>query len=85
MSALDGRIRHLAREEATALLGVATPAPVAEDGDRVGALEKEVADLRGAVKRAFDRLDALDRTAGTEEQVSKPTARRTRKTAETSE
>jgi hypothetical protein len=85
MSALDGRIRHLAREEATALLGVGTPAPDAEHSDRVTALEREVADLRGAVKRAFDRLDAIDHAPGAAEQESKPAARRTRKTAETSE
>lgn len=85
MSALDGRIRHLAREEAAALLNGTPAAADAEGVDRLTALEQEVVDLRGAVKRAFARLDALDQTPGAAPQESKPVQRRTRKTAETSE
>lgn len=63
MSALDGRIRSLAREEATALLaagGDVTPAfsegiPLDEGNSRVIALEKKVEDLTA-------RLDALEKT-----------------------
>lgn len=84
-SPLDGRIRAIAREEASALLPGA-PATANDDGvDRLTALEEEVADLRGAVKRAFARLDALDQTPGAAPQESKPAQRRARKTAETSE
>jgi hypothetical protein len=84
-SPLDGRIRAIAREEAAALLGGGSAATVTEGPDRMSVLEQELVDLRGALKRAFARLDAIEQAPGTADQESKPTARRTRKTAETSE
>lgn len=69
-SPLDGRIRTLAREEAAALLGVATPNSAAPD--RVAELQAEVAELRA-------RLDAVEKKA-TGQTVPEPAAaRRTRK------
>jgi hypothetical protein len=56
MSALEGRIRKLAREEAATLLGVATPATAAApDVERVAALEKEVSVLRQELTAAHER------------------------------
>lgn len=78
MSALDARIRKLAREEAERLSADAPAAVLESPGpDRVAALEKEMAELRGDLKRAYARLDALT-PAETDE---RPAARRTRKTA----
>lgn len=84
MSALDARIRKLAREEAEALSGAA-PATVRETSgpDRLTALENEVADLRGALKDVLARLDTLSANAPAQEE--KPPARRTRKAAGTDE
>lgn len=76
-SPLDGRIRALAREEATALLGVASAAPASSSPDRVEALAKEVAELRTLV----ETLTAKEPTAqGSPEE--RPAARRTRKASE---
>jgi uncharacterized protein YceH (UPF0502 family) len=70
VSALDARIRRLAREEIEA--GGSTAA-TADSPDRVAELEKEVAELR-------TRLEKLEATSST------PAAKRTpRKTAESSE
>ncbi|MBE4735680.1 hypothetical protein [Streptomyces caniscabiei] len=78
MSALDGRIRRLAREEATALLGVATPV-LADDGpDRVAELEKQLAELGARVAR-------LENGTDTPAEAAPKTRRSPRKTAETSE
>lgn len=62
MSALDARIRKLAREEAEALTG-APPATVLETTgpDRVAELEKEVADLRARL----EKLENAPRRAAT--------------------
>lgn len=76
-SPLDARIRRLAREEAERV-NTGTPAAAASGPDRLATLEKEVAELRGDLKRAYARIDALS-PAGPEET---PPARRTRKTAE---
>jgi hypothetical protein len=73
MSALDARIRHLAREE---LAAAATPAPAVEDAGRLAALEKEVAALRAIV----DRLTATPTApTATADEESRPVVRRTRK------
>jgi hypothetical protein len=74
-SPLDGRIRTLAREEATALLGVGTPTATAGTDPQLAALEKEVAELRS-------RLDALEKTPAKTVQDAPTGTRRTRKTAE---
>lgn len=68
MSALDGRIRSIAREEAEAVLG---------DGPEAGTRDSDVAELRAKVEALTARLDEL-------ESVTAPaTAKRTsRKTAE---
>lgn len=82
-SPLDGRIRALAREEATALLGVGTP--TAETGagvDRMTSLDQKVTELSATVKRLDARLDALEKAAGQTDQEGRPTARRTRKTSD---
>ena len=73
-SPLDGRIRALAREEATSLLGVAS---ASSSPDRVEALAKEVAELRALV----ESLTVKEPTAqGSPEE--RPAARRTRKASE---
>lgn len=69
-SPLDGRIRALAREEATALLGVATPASTGPDP--VAALQAEVAELRA-------RLDAVEKKTEQPDQEPRAAVRRTRK------
>ena len=57
MSALDARIRKLAREEAEALTGAPPATGLETTGpDRLAALEKEVADLRA-------RLEQMEKTA----------------------
>lgn len=82
-SPLDGRIRKMAREEALALADAAPAAANGVDPDRVAALEKEVADLRGAVKTLYARLDALEPATGqTVQEETRPAARRTRKPSE---
>lgn len=78
-SPLDGRIRALAREEATALLGVGTPVDGSTDADQAAALDLKVTELTVMVKRLDERLDALEKTA---EQETRSATRRTRKVAE---
>ena len=84
-SPLDSRMRAIAREVAEA---VAAGGPVqvleATGPDRLTALEKEVADQRATILRLEARLDAAQTTGGTDPEA-KPTGRRTRKTAGTSE
>ena len=72
MSALEARIRLLAREE------LAAGAPVAGDSsERVAALEQAVASLSDSVLRLEARVDAMTKTAA--EQEPRPTVRRSRK------
>jgi phage shock protein A len=88
MSALDGRIRTLAREEAAALLGVPSAIPAADESVPTAAqLQQQITDLHEhlhhaatTIKRLEDRLDNLEKTAGhaTQEQSL---ARRTRRKA----
>lgn len=79
-SPLDARMRLIAREEAAAVAGSA-PAVQEPGPGRLAELEREVADLRGALERANGRLDAIEQ-AGTD---PKPATRRARKTAEPAE
>jgi ubiquinone biosynthesis protein UbiJ len=59
VSALDARIRRLAREEAAALTGTEPDAPpTTKDGTDTGA---ELEQLRTAVKELTDRVDALEK------------------------
>lgn len=67
MSALDARIRHLAREE----LAAAGGAPAPDGPDRVAELEKQLAELAA-------RVDELEKTA-----APAPTAKRTPRKAAT--
>jgi hypothetical protein len=67
MSALDGRIRHLAREEATALLGVGHPSG---STDGTADLQQQITDLHEhlhqaatTIARLDKRLDALEAAA----------------------
>jgi hypothetical protein len=78
-SPLEGRIRALAREEATALLGVATPDTGNPAPDRVATLEKEVAELRATVERLSAGQQATTRQSSQDE---RPATRRSRKAAE---
>lgn len=76
MSALDGRIRALAREEATALL---------TDGAEVSGMQEaggEVAELRVQVEALTSRLDALEAAAAAPAPAAKRTARKTTDTSE---
>jgi hypothetical protein len=69
-SPLDGRIRKLAREEATqALLGVGQPTEPAHD---TAGLQQQITDLHEhlhhaatAITRLDQRIDALEAAAGT--------------------
>lgn len=76
MSALDGRIRKLAREAAEAALrdasySVGTLEVVEDTGpDRVAELETQVADLRG-------RIERMEKAATTAGITSRRTARKT--------
>lgn len=80
-SPLDGRIRALAREEATALLAGA-PAGTDDTGtDRVTALETAVTSLHDTMLRLKARIDALEKTAGQTDQEARSATRRTRGTS----
>lgn len=78
-SPLDGRIRAIAREEASALLGDSAPAPLAVAADAGPAQAETITELQAQVKRLSDRLDEVERASGDEQ---RPAARRTRKTTE---
>lgn len=71
MSALDARIRRLAREEAESLTGAA-PAAVQETSgpDRVAELEKEVAELRARL----EKLENAPRRAATARKTAENSA-----------
>ncbi|MEU9670415.1 hypothetical protein AB0E25_33545 [Streptomyces bobili] len=75
-SPLDGRIRAIAREEVSSLLGDSAPATLAADANRVEALESAVTSLHGTILRIEGRLDALEKAAGISEHEPKPTVRR---------
>lgn len=69
MSALDGRIRTLAREEAAALLGVPTGIEPVTGGEPTAAnLQQQITDLHEhlhhaatTIKRLEDRVDKLEK------------------------
>ena len=82
--ALDGRIRKLAREEATALLG--TPAGAQEAGSAPTAeqMQQQITDLHEhlhhaatTISRLEARVGVLETAAGAADQEDRPTARRT--------
>lgn len=97
MSALDGRIRHLARKEAAALLdGIKSPSAEMEStGGTAHApdLQRQITDLHEhlhhaatTIKRLEDRVDVLEKSSRQTDQEQSPAVRRTRrKTGETSE
>jgi hypothetical protein len=78
MSALDGRIRTIAREEAAAVLA---------DGPAAGAQEAggDAAQLRAEVEALTIRVEALEKAPSLSEQVSKASARRSPARKESSE
>lgn len=80
-SPLDGRIRAIAREEATALLGSTSAGSDNADTGRVAALEAEVTSLHGTVLRLEARIDTLEKTAGQTDQETRSATRRTRGTS----
>lgn len=93
-SPLDGRIRKLAREEATAVVGGAPMAmnDVQRDFGPYAALEKEVADLRQQLAAAHEQtqqaltaVDALTTRVQTLEDAAAPTKTSTRRTRSTGE
>lgn len=87
MSALDGRIRTLAREEAAALLGVPSAVSAADDSvPTVAQLQQQITDLHEhlhhaatTIKRLEDRIDSLEKAS------SAPTPRRTSRKSSSSE
>lgn len=85
-SPLDSRMRAIAREVAEAV-AAGGPVQVLETTglDRLTALEKEVADQRATILRLEARLDATAQTTSGTDPEAKPTGRRTRKTAGTTE
>lgn len=80
-SPLDGRIRALARKEATALLGGAPAGSDNTNTNLVAALDLKVTELTVMVKRLEARLDALEKPAGPTDQESRSATRRTRGTS----
>lgn len=74
MSALDGRIRSIAREEAAAVLGDAPPVKPETGG--------EVAELRAAVEELTARLDTLESAAAATATAPKRASRKTAESAE---
>lgn len=80
-SPLDGRIRSIAREEATMLLGNPTPDRAPAPADRVAELEKALTELRATVKRFEERLQAVENAAGQADQETRSATRRTRGTS----
>jgi hypothetical protein len=80
-SPLEGRIRALAREEATALLGVGQPN---ESAHGTAELQQQITDLHEhlhvaatSISRLEQRIDALEKAPGQTDQEERPTARRT--------
>jgi hypothetical protein len=80
-SPLDARIRAAAREEVATALGGA-PATGSSGAERIEALEKAVTRLYDNQRRLDARLDALEKTAASQEPETKPAVRRTRKAAD---
>lgn len=91
-SPLDGRIRAIAREEATALLGVpggvqaatnSAPAPE-QMQQQITDLHEHLHHAATTIARMEGRISALEKAAGQTDQEDRPTARRTsRKTSGT--
>lgn len=89
MSALDGRIRKLAREEAASMFATPATATAADvNTDRVAELQQQITDLHEhlhvavtTMKRLEDRIDALEKAPGRAVQES-PVRRTRRKTAD---
>ncbi|HSC27038.1 MAG TPA: hypothetical protein VLD67_07180 [Vicinamibacterales bacterium] len=86
-SPLDGRIRHLAREEAATLLGVASGAQTASgSAPTPDQLQQQITDLHEhlhhaatAIKRLEERIDVLEKAAAQPDQqrsVGRRTARK---------
>jgi predicted RNase H-like nuclease (RuvC/YqgF family) len=84
-SALDGRIRALARKEAEEIVrsaGASTTTSIDVQG-----LQQQITDLHEhlhhtatVIKRLEDRIDALEKAAGPTGDEQRPAARRTRRT-----
>jgi hypothetical protein len=94
MSALEGRIRKLAREEAAAMFTTPATATDADfNTDRVADLQQQITDLHEhlhqavtVIKRLEDRVDALEAAALAPAPVPPPAVKRTaRKTGESTE
>lgn len=68
MSALDGRIRSIAREEAAAALS---------EGPAAGTGNSEVAELRATVEDLTARLEALESAPAPTATATKRTSRKT--------
>lgn len=83
-SPLDSRMRAIAREEASTLLGVpgGVPAPTSEQmQQQITDLHEHLHHAATTISRLEQRVDALEKAAGAD-QEDRPTARRsTRKTA----
>lgn len=88
-SPLDSRIRHLAREEATALLGVGQPSAASGTAD----LQQQITDLHEHLHQAattiarldkrIDALEAAARSTSAEASGDSPRPRARRKASET--
>ena len=79
-SPLDGRIRAIAREEVSALLGDAA-VPLAVAADAGPAQAETITELQAQVKRLSDRLDEVEKAAGQADQEARSATRRTRGTS----
>jgi methyl-accepting chemotaxis protein len=92
MSALDGRIRRLAREEAAAMFTTPAAATGADvSTDRVAELQQQITDLHEhlhqavtVIKRLEARVDVLEKTPPVSEQA-KTASRRAAARKETHE
>ena len=83
-SPLDNRMRNIAREEATALLGVPNGVEVAAgSAPSAEQLQEQITDLHEHlhvaatnVTRLEERVEALEKAAGVTDQEDRPAARR---------
>jgi len=87
-SPLDSRMRAIAREEASTLLGIpgGVPAPTSEQmQQQITDLHEHLHHAATTISRLSARLDALEKAAGRTDQEERPAPRRTARKTTTPE